>query len=395
MRAGPRQRSTVAGDDTSWAGTTARRPAFPDEAVADVPPRGRVVIVSGSVGAGHDGVARELAGRLAERGHPVTVLDLLDGFPLPVRILLSSAYVLIVKIAPWLYEAVCWLVERDRLSQRIADRVCGSAAPWLLPAVAGADLVVATYPPASRALGQLRRRGALRVPVVTYLTDPAPNYLWVHPDIDVHLTASRATAAETKARYGIAVEPAGPLVSRAFRVADRTAARAHLERSLQVGPDTPVALVLLGSLGVGNVRDALDALQDAGMLPIVLCGRNEKLRRSLRGIPGAMALGWRDDVPVLVAGADVVIHNAGGLSLTESLVVGVPAITFAALPGHGRANARSLERSGLAPWARSPAELTALATRVRSTSVQRWPVAEETAAQRISDLANAVQPAAR
>ncbi len=353
--------------------------------------RGRVVIVSGSVGAGHDGVARELADRLRERGHVVSILDLLDGFPLAVRIMLSSAYVLTVKVAPWAYELTCWLVEHSRVFQRIADRVCSTANTWLLSAVDGADLVVATYPPASRALGRLRRDCALAVPVVTYLTDPAPNYLWVHPDVDLHLAASHATAAETEATYGIPVEPAGPLVARAFRITDRAAARTHLERSLGIGPDTRVALMVLGSLGVGNVREALSALKGAGMLPLVLCGQNEKLRRSLQDIPGAVVLGWRDDVPSLVAGSDLVVHNAGGLSLTESLVAGVPAITFASLPGHGKANARSLERSGMAPWARSPEELTALAKATASQPMRRWPVAEETAADRISELATAAR----
>lgn len=355
----------------------------------DATTRGRVVIVSGSVGAGHDGVAHELANRLRERGHPVEVLDLLEGFPLAVRILLSSAYVLTMKVAPWLYELTCWLVERSRLFQRVADRICGTAGGWLLSAVAEADLVVATYPPASRALGRLRGSRALAVPVVTYLTDPAPNYLWVHPDVDLHLTASQATATETEATYGIPAEAAGPLVDRAFRATGREAARAHLERSLGVGPDTRVALVVLGSLGVGNVRDALRALQAAGMLPVVLCGQNEKLRSRLQAVPGACALGWRNDIPALVAGSDLVVHNAGGLSLTESLVAGVPAITFASIPGHGRANARSLDRSGTAPWARSPEELTRLAAAVASTPAGRWPAAQETAAERISDLADA------
>lgn len=94
-------------------------------------------------------------------------------------------------------------------------------------------------------------------------------------------------------------------------------------------------------------------------------------------------------MPALLAGSDLVVHNAGGLSLTESLVAGVPAITFASLPGHGRANARTLERSGMAPWARSPEQLTEMALAVNATEVGRWPVGEETAAQRISELADA------
>ena len=346
----------------------------------------RITIVSGSVGAGHDGVARELARRLEARGHTVTVLDLLDGFPLPVRILLSSAYVLTVKVAPFVYELTCWLAERSRTFQRLADAVCCTSCPWLSDHVADADLVIATYPPAGRAVGRLRRTGQLRVPAATYLTDPAPNYLWVHPDVDLHLTMSAATATEAEERYGVPVFESGPLVDPAFRATRRESARAHLRRAVGVPPDTKVALVLLGSLGVGNVRSALEALTRAGLYPVVLCGRNERLRRRLARVPGATALGWRDDVPRLLAGADLVVHNAGGLALTESLVVGVPAITYATLPGHGKANARTLERSGTAPWARSPAELTRLAAAALTRRLARWPEDSETTVDVVSEL---------
>lgn len=347
---------------------------------------GRIVIVSGSVGAGHDGVAYELARRLGDAGHDVEVLDLLQGFPLVVRVLLSSAYLLTIRTAPWVYESVCWLVERSRTFQALADAVCCTATPWLLRSVSGADVVVATYPPAARALGRLRRTGELTAPVATYLTDPAPNFLWVHPQVDLHLTMSRATAQEAEQAYGVAVEPAGPLVAPAFRRTGRASARRHLRAVAGVGAGQRVALLVLGSLGIGNVRAALGALRAAGLVTVVLCGRNEQLRRSLSGVPGAVALGWRDDVVSLVAGCDLVVHNAGGLSLTESLVVGVPAVTFAAIPGHGRANARTLERSGMAPWARSPRQLTTLARAAAGAPRSPWPVEEETAAARVSGL---------
>ncbi len=362
-----------------------RRPLRPVEA-APTAAAGRVVIVSGSVGAGHDGVAYELARRLTDRGHDVRVLDLLKGFPMVVRVMLSSAYVLTVKLTPWVYEAVCWLVERSRLFQRAADAVCCTASPWLLRSVAGADVVVATYPPAGRALGRLRATGRLTVPVAMYLTDPAPNFLWVHPDLDLHLTMSEATAREAEDRYGVPMQAAGPLVSPAFRKATRRAARRHLLEVAGVGPEQRVAMLVLGSLGIGDVRSALRALRAAGMVSVVLCGRNEQLRSSLAKVPGAVALGWRDDVVDLVTGADLVVHNAGGLSLTESLVAGVPAVTYAALPGHGKANARTLDRSGMAPWAKSPAELTLLARASEATPRAPWPVEDETATDRVCAL---------
>lgn len=51
------------------------------------------------------------------------------------------------------------------------------------------------------------------------------------------------------------------------------------------------------------------------------------------------------------------MHNAGGLSFTEALVAGLPAITYLPIPGHGHANAVVLAAAALAPWPTGPAEL--------------------------------------
>jgi len=120
----------------------------------------------------------------------------------------------------------------------------------------------------------------------------------------------------------------------------------------------PLALISAGSLGLGSIHDTVRAvLQHPSVQVVVLCGRNEPLRRGLTGHERVIALGWRDDVPQLMAAADVLIHNAGGLSFTEALVTGLPAITYLAIPGHGKANARVLAAADLAAWPQNPAEL--------------------------------------
>jgi UDP-N-acetylglucosamine:LPS N-acetylglucosamine transferase len=90
---------------------------------------------------------------------------------------------------------------------------------------------------------------------------------------------------------------------------------------------------------------------------VVLCARNEKLRHSLDRVPGVVALGWRTDVHELLHVADVLVQNAGGLSLTEAMVAGLPAVSYRPIPGHGRANAGVLDAAGLVPWAHTPEQL--------------------------------------
>ncbi|MDT7743723.1 MAG: hypothetical protein QOE59_2801, partial [Actinomycetota bacterium] len=72
------------------------------------------------------------------------------------------------------------------------------------------------------------------------------------------------------------------------------------------------------------------------------------------------ALGWVDDVPRLLAAADVVVHNAGGLACWEALAVGRPVVSYRVLPGYGEANAAALEAAGTVPWARTRDDLGAL-----------------------------------
>jgi UDP-N-acetylglucosamine:LPS N-acetylglucosamine transferase len=333
------------------------------EAARPVPGAGapRVLVVTGSVGAGHDGAARELAARLAAAGAAATVRDFLDAVPRPVAHLLREGYIGAVGRVPLAFELLFRRLEHRGLAWRAEQAICRWAEPTVLRWVAEErpDVVVATYPVAAQTLGRLRRDGRLAAPALTYLTDPAVHVSWLHPGVDRHLAVTRATAAHGAAAYGAELETAGPLVPARFAVPPRPEETRALRRELAVDADRPLALLVAGSLGLGDLTTTVDDVAAAGFTALVLCGRNEALRRTLRGRPGTVALGWRGDVDRLMHTADVLVQNAGGLSFTESLVAGLPAVTYRPIPGHGRANARVLHAAGLAPWARSRAELAA------------------------------------
>jgi UDP-N-acetylglucosamine:LPS N-acetylglucosamine transferase len=318
----------------------------------------RVLIVSGSVGAGHDGAAHELADRLGRAGVEVQVRDFLDAVPGWVAWLLREGYLMTSRRAPAVFEAMFRGAERQgvplRLFRTAARSGCAEVGRWL--AAGRFDVAVSTYPVSSQCLGLLRERGLCPVPALTYVTDPAVHRAWVHGAVDVHLTVTRASAEQGFRDHGVAMIAAGPLVPARF--ADATAGRRReLRRELSLPDDRPVALLSAGSQGLGEVRQAAADVAGAGCVPLVLCGRNGELRERLRSVPGAVALGWRTDVHDLMRAADVLVHNAGGLTFTEALLSGLPAVTYRPIPGHGRANAEALGRSGLAPWARDREQL--------------------------------------
>ncbi len=331
-----------------------RRPAQ----IADrTPGVGRVVILTAAVGAGHDGAAYELARRLAYDGVDVEVRDWLDALPGVGRLLARDCYGPMIQHAPRFFHWLFAGIEHRRWVRFAVVSFCKLAEHAVRAWTAGADVVVSTYPLASQTLGELRAAGRLDAPAVTFLTDPAAHRLWCHPSVDLHLAVTAATVADGD-RYGVALHAVGALTQPRFSQPLSLADRSRIRRDLGVHGAEPIALISAGSLGLGSVPAAVRAvLGHPRVRVVVLCGRNASLRRELAGQERVTALGWREDVAELMAAADVLIHNAGGLVFTEALVAGLPAITYLAIPGHGQANARVLAAAELAAWPQNPAEL--------------------------------------
>jgi processive 1,2-diacylglycerol beta-glucosyltransferase len=326
----------------------------------------RVLVISASMGEGHDGAARELVRRLQAQGHEATMVDFLDAPPLKIGPLTRISYEFQLRRAPWSYE----------LTYRIWS-ILPFLCRWITAFVTlltgrrhlrwireyRPDLVVTTYPLTSLVLGRLREKGRITVPAVTFVTDFAVHPLWVHRGVDLNLCVHPQAAAVAARRTGRPARAPGPMVADVFRAAppDRAEARA----ALRLGPDERAVLVVAGSWGVGDIDRTFDILAGSGRYtPIAVCGHNEELRARLAARPGGRAIGWTDRMPALMAAADALVQNAGGLTCMEAFAVGLPVITCLPIPGHGKENAKEMERAGVAAYARMPEELLPVLDRV-------------------------------
>src|SRR3954462_11593008 len=126
----------------------------------------RVLIVSGSVGAGHDGAAHELAARLERAGAEVVVRDFLDAVPWPVARVLREGYTATVERIPVAFDFYFRRLERRGVLWALERWVCAHAARTVARWADDfrPDAVVAIYPPAAQAVGALRATGRLTVP---------------------------------------------------------------------------------------------------------------------------------------------------------------------------------------------------------------------------------------
>jgi UDP-N-acetylglucosamine:LPS N-acetylglucosamine transferase len=310
-----------------------------------------LLIVSASMGAGHDAAAAALAAQAEADGVETRTVDLLSMPKLHQGDALRAFYHGMIAVAPGLYDWAMrtWLVHPG-LFEFITRNGGRSSEQPLLDVVAEfrADAVVAVYNLAAQVLGRLRTEGRLTVPAATYVTDPGAHPYWIWPGVDLHLAPMPDTAAALEDMGADVVKPVAPLIAAKYlEPFDRAAARErwHLDEAARV------VLVNGGSWGVGEIVAAAKRLTEAVDVVQVLTGRSTRLATKLAGIERVRAVPWTPDVAGLLAAADVVVDNAGGTTCWEALAMGKPTVVYRPIAGHGRLNAVVLERTGLATCA--------------------------------------------
>jgi len=324
-------------------------------------PAPRVLVVSASIGEGHDLPARFIVEGLRAR-RPDVVAPIADGLracgPLVERIVLGSSafdtrfgnalfdaeYALITYVAP---------VRRgfSRLSEALGARGLLRLVDEHRP-----DVVVSTYPGTTEVYGRLRLQGRLAVPLVSAITDLAALRYWSHPGVDLHLITHPESAEEVRRIAG----PRTRIVAARGMNDPRFAtppSRADGRRTLGLPADGQVVVVSGGGWGVGDVAGAVaTALAIDGVHVVVMCGRNAALRRTLAvrfgRVERVTLLGFTSEVPSLFAGADALVHSTAGLTVLEAWSVGCPVISYGWGRGHIRANNRAFARFGIADVAK-------------------------------------------
>ena len=327
----------------------------------------RVLILTASVGEGHDLPARTLADQLRSEDASVDVV-VEDGLRA-----MGRGFVLVNERAPgvvffrfrWLWDAAFWLfvgLAPTRRATQALVRKLGSRGVLRLVREVSPDIVVSVYPMTTEVLGGLRRSGRLDVPVVAAITDLAMMHYWAAPGIDLHLITHPESAAEVQqvAGHDTVVRAVHGLTRPEFgEPRDPSEAR----RALRLPQRGKIVLVSGGGWGVGDLGKAVDealAVEEVAIVA-VLAGRNGELReRLLRRYgdePRCRVVGFTEQMSDWLAAGDALVHSTGGLTVLEAYVRGCPTISYGWGRGHIRANNEAFVRFGIADVAKSDHEL--------------------------------------
>jgi processive 1,2-diacylglycerol beta-glucosyltransferase len=328
----------------------------------------RVLILTASVGEGHDLPARTLADQLREECPGVEVVTE-DGLQV-----MGKIFVLVNERAPgvvffrfqWLWDATFWLCvalgPTRRLTQRVV-RGLGSRGMLQLIHRVQPDVIVSVYPVATEVLGGLRRRGKIEIPVVAGITDLAAMHYWAAPGVDLHLLTHPESEEEVRmvAGHETDVQAVHGLTRPEFsRPCDPAEARAALE----LPAEGKVVLVSGGGWGVGDLVSAIDTALAVDEVEVVacLCGRNEDLYARLAERYGAeqrvRVVGFTEQMSEWLGAANALVHSTGGLTVLEAYIRGCPTISYGWGRGHIRVNNAAFRRYGIAEVVAGRGELS-------------------------------------
>lgn len=327
----------------------------------------RVLILTASVGEGHDRPAQTLTAQLwlEEPGVEVVVEDSLSAMGRAVAAVCEDAPRFGFYRFQWLWDLGYWVFAANPLTregtQRLLTRVGG---PGLLRMIRRVhpDVVVSVYPIATEVLGRLKRSGRLGVPVVAAITDLAAMHYWASRGVDAHLVTHAESIPEVRSVIG---GEATVACVHGFTLPEFHERRQQSDARSRLGLPSAgkVALVSGGGWGVGDVGGAVEAVLELPQVSAVvcLCGRNERLRSALEGRfagdPRVRVEGFTEEMPEWMAAADVLIHSTAGLTVLEALMRGCPPISYGWGRGHIRVNNRAFAEFGLADVVELKSEL--------------------------------------
>lgn len=111
-----------------------------------------------------------------------------------------------------------------------------------------------------------------------------------------------------------------------------------------------VILIMLGSMGFGNIIDIInDLLQISNTKIIVVCGSNRELYNSLVKIDNdkLIVLGFVNNINDLIYSSDIVLSKPGGLSSTEIASLRKPLLHIFPIPGIETYNTKFFNKRGM------------------------------------------------
>ncbi len=331
----------------------------------------RILILSANTGGGHNSAAKAVKDYFEQHGVECDIKDSLAYWSENKSNMISGGHVLIYKKAPRLFGVMYRFAENHRAKENATSfmyALVKRGANKLYDDLFNTkyDAIVCTHIFAGMTATAVKKKYIPNLKIYFIATDYTCSPGAQEIDADVYFIPHRLLEKE----YAEQRVPRERTVASGIPVrADfyEKLSKQEAKRLLSLPEDKKLVLLMSGSMGCGPIKLLAKQLKDS--LPenanlAVVCGSNKSLYKELReeqGFEDVTIVGFTDKMPVFMDAAEVVLTKPGGLSSTEALVKGLPAILINAVPGCETRNLDFLTQNGFAETAGTVSGLVSLA----------------------------------
>lgn len=327
----------------------------------------KFLILSVTAGEGHNSTARAISTELEKIGAETEVLDTFNYISPEIAKIISEGYLLVTEKAKAAYRIGYELAEKRKSDKEKLDRLSISPGNLIKQAMTDDlaefisaddfDAVVFTHPFAGMLLSYMKEKRMICNRTVGILTDFTFHPYWEDCTANDYVVVPDSLLLPQARRKGFddsQILPFGIPINPKFR--EKTDKR-EARRRLGINEDLPTFLLMGGSMGYGNMGEAVQRIDtteiDRDYQIVAVCGRNEEMREEIAEISKTsrhriLVTGFVDYVSLIMDASDCIISKPGGLTTSESLAKRLPMIIVNPIPGQEERNAEFLLNNGCA-----------------------------------------------
>jgi processive 1,2-diacylglycerol beta-glucosyltransferase len=312
----------------------------------------RLLVLSASIGAGHAMAAEALCRTYEEKfGGKAYHLDFLRYTHPYLSRTVEQAYYLVTKHTPSIWKLIYNVGDIQNAHIKRLEKYIGLRKYRELVEEYRPDAIISTHFLPAFIVSYLYPD--LSIPNGVVLTDYISHQLWINPHNQVFFVAHPGMKEELLA-LGVEasrIRVTGIPVRPCFRNIAKSPA---LRTKLHINRHLPFILIMCGGNAIGpltEVLEELDEISARNFQVMVIAGRNRKSYRELKQILDntslkGQVLGNVRNIHEYMAAADLLISKAGGLTVTEALVLGLPILVIRPTPGQEDGNTAYVTQKG-------------------------------------------------
>ncbi len=314
----------------------------------------KVLILSVKAGYGHHSTAQAIADYLKAKGIESEMLDTFEYISSFLGDAIQDGYLSLTKYVPDIYGSAYDKLDKKNTESNKYSPIAVSSkmvSKKLKDYVVSykPDAIIGTHSYACMLITYMKRKEYISCPTYGVVTDFTVHPLWENTELDYYVTPSELLNGQM-IRKGIAEEkiiPCGiPIKEKFAEKLEKSEAR----KKLGIENKTTV-LVMMGSMGFGNIQGEMEKIDtaDGDFQVLCVCGTNEKTRAAIlskKWNKKIYVYGFVDVVDIMMDAADCIVTKPGGLTTSELMAKGLPAILVNPIPGQEDRNMEFLVNSG-------------------------------------------------